>query len=126
MEDVGVRDPDPGEAADLEVSFLDAGEEGSPLKGLDLNGNTYLSKLLLDHGRDAPAHFVLRRLVRQSEAGERTVAVGIGEPGFVEEPPRPCRIERHRGKIRIVRPRPRGVDRGYEVGAPLPDRLDIS
>src|SRR5512140_291880 len=104
VEDVGVGDPDPGETVDLEVSFLDVGEEGSPFKGLYFKGNAYLSKLLLDDGRDASAHFVLRRLVRQSEAGERTFAVGIGEPGFVEESARLPRIERRRRKIRIVRP----------------------
>ena len=104
VEDVGVRDPYPGEAVDLEGSLLDVGEEGSPLKGLDLNGNSALAELLLDNGRDAPAHLVLRCLVRQPEAGERAVAVRIGEPGFVEKQPRPRRIERHRGKIRIFRP----------------------
>jgi len=84
-----------------------------------------LPKLLLDDGRDAPADLVLRRLVRQPETGERAVTVGIGEPGFVEEPPRPRRIERHRGKIRIVRPGPGREDRGDEVGTPLPDRRTI-
>src|SRR5512135_1922080 len=118
VEDVGIRDPDPGKAVDLEISLLDVGEEGSPLKGLNFNDNSDLSKLLLDHGRDAPAHFVLRCLVRQPESGERSLAIGIGVSGFVEEAPRPYRVELYRGEIRIVGPGSRGEDRGDEVGTP--------
>ena len=100
------------------------------LVGADVEVDTDVAQLLLDDGRLQTDFLGVAHLQRQTQAGKRTVAVGILVAGLIEQLPRAIRIVGELKDIRVRTPRPAtesgrsrdAQDRGADIRRSRGDR----
>jgi len=103
--EVGIGDPRPGQAEDLEVAALDVVVEGGELVGADLEADARLARHRLDDLRLQQRGLVGRGLVGEREAGQRSLGpVGVGESGLVEQRAGRRRVVGERRQLLVARP----------------------
>ncbi len=83
--DVGIYNAHPGERVEVKISFLDVAVESSPLVRPHFQLDSDPAELLLQRLCDPLSQVQISRFVREFEAGERAVSVGIGEAGFIQQ-----------------------------------------
>ena len=89
---VGVADADPRERVQIEATRAHVGEEAGPFRGFDLQANADTRQVGGHHFGDAAPQLEVGGLVAQFEAHARTVAVGVGVAGGVEQRRRSPRV----------------------------------